>query len=180
MPSLIDRMKRAAKLESGLYDEIAADENATGQAIGAVIISSVAAGIGSAGLGGPVGLVGGTLAALVGWFIWAFSAHFVGTRLLAEPQTRADLAPVLRATGFAAAPGVIRILGIIPLLGPLVNLAAGLWMLAAFVVAVRQSLGTLSTGRAVAVCAVGLVFQLVILWLFMLVVVGSTLMVFPF
>jgi len=179
MASLIDRMQRAAKLESALYDEVARDEDATGQAMGAVVVSSVAAGIGSAGLAGPVGLVLGTVGAVIGWFVWAFTAHFVGTRLMAEPGTRADTAPVLRATGFAAAPGTIRVLGIIPFLGPLVNLVAGLWMLAAFVVAVRQSLGYTGTGRAVAVCLIGFVLQLVVFGLMMLMTVGGAFMMFP-
>ncbi len=179
MASLVDRMQRAAKLEPALYDEVAAAEDATGQAMGVVVISSVAAGIGSAGLAGPVGLVLGAVGALVGWFVWAFTAHFVGTRLLAEPATRADVAPVLRATGFAAAPGAVRVLGIIPLLGPLVNLVAGLWMLAAFVVAVRQSLGYASTGRAVAVCLIGFVLQMVVFGLLMLMTAGGAFMMFP-
>lgn len=176
MPLLVDRMMRAARLDPSLYDEAARDEGTMDHAIASVVISSVAAGIGSSLIGGPIGLIGGTLAALVGWFIWAFTAHFVGTRFLAEPGTRADLAPVLRAVGFAAAPGVLRVFGIIPLLGTLANFVANIWMLAAFVVAVRRSLGYASTGRAVAVCLIGFVMQMVVFGLFTLMVLGSAFM----
>lgn len=178
MPSLIDRMTRAAKLQPAVYDEAARDEGAMNHAIATVVVSAVAAGIGSSLIGGPIGLVGGTLAALVGWFIWAFTAHFVGTRFLAEPGTRTDLAPVLRAAGFAAAPGVIRVFGIIPLLGTLVNVVANIWMLAAFVVAVRQALGYASTGRAVAVCLIGFAIQMIVFGLFTLMVLGGAFMTF--
>jgi hypothetical protein len=173
MATIVDRMVRAAKLDATLFAEVDRDESANGEAMGVVIISSVCAGIGSTGLSGPFGLVGGALAALVGWFIWAFLAHFVGTRLLPEAQTRADLAQVLRAVGFAAAPGVIRIFAFIPFLGTLINVAASLWMLAAFVVAVRQVLAYTSTGRAVAVCVIGWFVQLAVFGLFVMLSVGG-------
>ena len=84
MATIVDRMIRAARLDPTLYIEVEQDEGAGGQAGGVVVLSAVAAGIGSTGQAGPFGLVGGALAALVGWFIWAFLAHFVGTRLLPE------------------------------------------------------------------------------------------------
>ncbi len=178
MASIVDRMMRAARLDPAVFREAAADEDATGQAMAVVVISAVAAGIGSSGLGGPLGLVGGTVAALVGWFIWAFLCHLVGTQLLREPETRADLAPVLRATGYAAAPGAIRVLGIIPLLGPLIGFVANIWMLAAFVVAVREVLAFRSLGRAAAVCVIGFVIQALVFGLFMFMALGSAFLLF--
>ncbi|MEN8008146.1 MAG: YIP1 family protein [Candidatus Krumholzibacteriota bacterium] len=173
MASIVDRMIRAARLDVGLYEEIEKDEGSMGQAMAVVAISSVAAGIGSAGFLGPVGLIGGALAALVGWFIWALLAHFIGTTVLAEPATRASLVQVMRVTGFSAAPGVIRIFAFIPLLGTLVNLAASLWMLAAFIVAVRQVLNYSSTGRSVAVCLLGWLVQIVIFSLLAMIGLGG-------
>lgn len=173
MASLVDRMIRAAKLDPTLYDEVERDEDSLGQAMAVVVISSAAAGIGSAGILGPLGLVGGALAALVGWFIWALLAHFIGTTFLAEPATRATLVQVMRVTGFAAAPGVIRIFAFIPLLGTLINLAASLWMLGAFIVAVRQVLNYSSTGRSVAVCLLGWLVQVIIFSLFAMIGIGG-------
>jgi len=42
-------------------------------------------------------------------------------------------------------------------------LIAGAWMLVAMVIAVRQALDYTSTGRAVAVCAIGWIIQTVLL-----------------
>jgi hypothetical protein len=165
MAAIVDRMIRAAKLDATLYDEVEKDEGSMGQAMTVVVISSVAAGIGSAGILGPIGLIGGALAAMVGWFIWALLAHFIGTTMLAEPATRASLVQVMRVTGFAAAPGVIRIFAFIPLFGTLVNLVASLWMLAAFIVAIRQVLNYSTTGRAVGVCVIGWLVQFVIIFM---------------
>ena len=91
MTSLKDRMIGASKLDVDLYEEVEADKTATGQAMGVVVLSSLAAGIGSIGRGGlGIGILFGTIAALIGWYVWAYITYFVGTKLLPEPQTKAD------------------------------------------------------------------------------------------
>src|SRR5206468_13093528 len=104
---------------------------------------------------GPAAIALHAIAALAGWFIWAFLTYFIGTRILPEPQTSADLGQLLRTTGFSSSPGVLRILGVLPLIGGLMSLLVPVWMLAAMVVAVRQALDYRSTGRAFGVCFVG-------------------------
>ncbi len=165
MASFTDRMIRAAKLDVNLYEEVEADKTAMGQAIGVVVLSSVAAGIGIIAKGGLGGIFLGTVAALVGWYIWASLTYFIGTKWLPEPQTKADIGELLRTIGFSSSPGLIRVLGIIPGLGGIVFLAASIWMLVAMVIAVRSALDYKSTGRAVGVCAIGWVIQVVILML---------------
>lgn len=163
MASLGDRMIRAAKLDSHLYEEVEADTGATGQAMLVVVLSSVAAGIGSAVFGGLIGLILGALTALAAWFIWAFLTYFIGTRLLPESQTEADVGQLLRTTGFSSSPGLLRVLGIIPGLAGIVFLVCAVWMLIAMVIAVRQALDYESTGRAVGVCVIGWLIQVVII-----------------
>ena len=51
MPKLTERMIRAAKLDVNLYEEVEADKAAMGQAMGVVVLSSLAAGIGSISMG---------------------------------------------------------------------------------------------------------------------------------
>ena len=165
MANIQDRMLRAAKLDIALYEEVEHDEGALGQATTVVVLSAVAAGIGSLGIGGLSGLVSGTLAALLGWYVWAFLTYFIGTRLLPEPQTRADHGELLRTIGFSSAPGLIRVAGIIPGLGEIVFMGAGVGMLVAMVIAVRQALDYTSTWRAIAVCAIGWVVQALMLGL---------------
>ena len=156
------RLIGAAKLDVNTYEEVEADSSALGQAMAVVVLASVAAGIGSLGDGGIMGVVMATVASLVGWFIWAGLTYLIGTKVLPEPQTKADMGELLRTTGFASSPGLLRVLGIVPLLGALVGLIVSIWMLIAFVVAVRQALDYKSTGRAVAVCLIGFVVYVVI------------------
>jgi hypothetical protein len=162
MNQLLDGMIRAAKLDVNFYEKVEADKGLFGQAMAVVVLSSIAAGIGSVGQAGVVGILTGTIAALIGWYIWAYLTYFIGTKFLAEPQTKADYGELLRTIGFSSSPGVIRILGIIPGLNVIVNLVAGVWMLVAMVVAVRQALDYKSTGRAVGVCIIGWIIQMVI------------------
>jgi hypothetical protein len=163
MATIQDRMIRAAKLDAQLYEEVEADRDATGQAMAVVVMSALAAGIGSLESGGLSGLVGGTILALAGWLIWAFLTYFIGTRLLPEPQTKADYGELLRTIGFASAPGLIRVFGVVPGLGALLFLVAGIWMLVATVIAVRQALDYTSTSRAVGVCLIGWLAQVLVL-----------------
>jgi len=160
-----DRMIRAAKLDVNLYEEVEADKDTMRQAMGVVVLASLAAGVGSIGTLGLGGILLGTLAALGGWYIWAWLTYFIGTRFLAEPQTEADLGQLLRTTGFSSSPGLIRVFGIIPGLGTVVFAVASIWMLVAMVIAVRQALDYTSTFRAVGVCVIGWIIQTAILLL---------------
>ena len=158
MSNFRERIIRAAKLDVSLYEEVEADKTAMGQAMGVVVLSSLAAGIGSASMGGRNFIVV-TIAALVGWYIWAYLTYFIGTKLLAETQTKADHGELLRTIGFSSSPGLIRILGIIPGFTNLVFAVTGICMLIAMVIAVRQALDYTSTLRAVGVCLIGWIIQ---------------------
>jgi hypothetical protein len=152
---LIQRMFRAARLEPALYEEVEHDGGATMQALLVVLLSSVAAGIGNVGIGGVNGMLSGLLGSVVGWVVWSGVVYVLGTRVLPETATEADLGQLLRTLGFASSPGLIRVLGFLPLIGWLASAVAFFWMLAATVVAVRQALDYTSTARAVLVCGLG-------------------------
>ena len=163
MSSLVERMIGAAKLDVAIYEEVEADTTATGQALLVVVLSSVAAGLSFITMNGIRGVIWGTLSAIVGWIIWAGITYLVGTKMLPEPQTESDMGELLRTIGFAMSPGILRILGIIPVIGFLVNLVVLFWLLAAVVVAVRQALDYKSTGRAVGVCLIGFLVYILVL-----------------
>ncbi len=165
MASMVDRMVRAAKLDAQLYEEVEADKGALGQAMAVVVLASVAGGVGSGRLGGLSGILIGTLGTLIAWFIWAALTYFIGTKILPEPTTRADVGELLRTTGFSSSPGLIRVLGLVPGIAGIVFFVSGIWMLIAMVIAVRQALDYRSTFRAVGVCVIGWIVQVVALLL---------------
>lgn len=163
MSNLMNRIIRASKLDVHLYEEVEADTGALGQAMGVVVLSSIAAGIGSITQAGLRGILLGTIGALVGWVVWAYLTYFIGTKILPEPQTRSHPTELLRTIGFSSSPGFIRLLGIIPGLMGIVFFVASIWMMVAMVIAVRQALDYKSTFRAIGVCVIGWIIQLVIL-----------------
>lgn len=151
--TLVDRAIRAARLEDAVYEEVEHDREATSQAAIVVVIGALAAGIGSIGALGISGIIFGTLFGLVGWAIYAWLAYFVGTRLFADTATSADWGELARALGFAQAPRVLLIAGVIPVLGALVGIVVFFWVLATTVVAIRAALD-FSTGRAIGTAVV--------------------------
>ena len=159
MARFVDRVVGAARLDAKVYEEIEADPSAMGQAMAVVAAAALAAGVGSIS-SGATGAVAAVVGGILGWFLWAVVTWLIGTKLLPEPGTSADLGQMLRTIGFSAAPGLLNVLGIIPLLGLLVSFVAAVWQLVAMVVAVRQALDYRSTGRAVLVCAIGWVLYL--------------------
>ena len=163
MGNFISRIIRAAKLDAHLYEEVEADKNAMHQAMLVVVLSGVAAGLGGVAKGGLPGILLGTVAALAGWYIWAFLIYLIGTKLLPEPNTRSDIGELLRTIGFSSSPGLIRVLGVIPgLEGGVFFVVATVWMLVAMVIAVRQALDYTGTMRAIIVCIIGWVVQILI------------------
>jgi hypothetical protein len=153
--SFVQRVIGALRLDAATYEEVEHDPSSLGQAAGVVALAAVAAAIGTASRGGP-GAVGAVIGALVGWllstgFIWVVGVYWM--------KHSSDYKELLRTLGFASAPQILLVLSGIPGLGGLIGLAAWLWSLAAFVVAVRQALDV-ETGRAVLVCVLAVVVNL--------------------
>jgi hypothetical protein len=145
-----DRMKGAALLDVDTYEEVEADQTATGQAAGVVAVVAVAQAIGGAGAGGP-GLLAGVVSALLGWLLWAGITYLIGAKLFGGTATWGEL---LRTIGFAQTPGVLHVLGLIPILGGIIRFAVAIWVLIAGIIAIRQALD-LSTGKAVLIAGLG-------------------------
>ena len=170
MARFVARMIGAARFNLRTYEEVEADTGANAQALAVVFLACLGAGIGWTGLAPERWSAGFVLVgvAVTGWVTWAGLTYLIGTRLLPEPQTRADLGELLRTLGFAQAPGVLQVFGLVPGLSPVaVTGVLALWWLATTVVAVRQALDFTSTGRAVAVCVTGWALALI-----MFVVIG--------
>ena len=165
---LTNRMIRAAKLDSNLYEEVEHDQSATTQALTVVIIVAIASGIGS-GIGALLGnqgagaflmaLIGGIILAIIGWLVWSVIVYFVGTSLFGGSATIGEM---LRTVGFAQSPNVLAILSFIPLLGGLIVFAASIWALIALIIGIRQALD-FTTGKAVLTAIIGWIVYIIII-----------------
>jgi len=160
--SFVERLVAALKLEADVYEEVEHDPGALGQAAGVVALGALAQGLAYIH-GGFGGLVGGVFAGLVGWVLATAIVWAIGVKIMDHTS---DFPELLRTLGFASAPKLLMVIGVLPI-GPLrglLALAVGIVTLVAFVIAVRQALDV-STGRAAWVCLLGVLASMVLLLL---------------
>ena len=156
---MIDRVLRAVRLDPDFYQEAEADTGLNQEALMVVIIAAVLSGIG-AFLQGLIsfrfgaaftGLIFGAIFAVIGYYIWAYVTHFVGTRFF---DGTADVGELLRTLGYASAPNALSFFVFIPCIGWIPALVGSLWALAAGIVAVREALDV-TTGKAILTALIG-------------------------
>jgi len=160
-PSMIRRMIRAAALDVSLYEEVEADRSSLPQALMIVVLTALATSIGLLG-NGIVATFSNVLYGIIGWAMWAGVTYFVGTRILGTPQTHADWGQLARTLGFAQSIGVLRIFGLIPVLGGFIFAIAVILQLVAMVIAVKTALDYTSVGRAISVVLIGAIPYVII------------------
>jgi len=167
MSTLTSRLIGSAQLSAQSYEEVETDPSASVQAVFVVLLSSLGAALGAGvhDLGSTVTLL---FVAIVSWIIWVLLTLVIGTQLLPDENTRADFGQLLRTTGFSSTPGILRVFGLVPVVGHLIFAAATIWMLFSFVIAVRQALDYTSTARALAVCLLGWIIHGVVLFGFVM------------
>jgi hypothetical protein len=148
--SIVDRMRGAAMLDIATYEEVEADASATGQAGIVVAIAAVCSAIGAIGHE-EFDIFGALFVTLVGWLIWAGLTYLIGAKIFGGTATWGEL---LRTLGFAQAPRVLLVFGIIPVFGYFVWFAIAIWVLVAGIIAIRQALD-FSTQKALLTALIG-------------------------
>jgi hypothetical protein len=151
---MIERMVRASRFDSELYEAVEPDIDATGQAALVVLIAALASGAGAFREGGLLGVAIAISGGLVGWVLWAAITFWIGRHLFATAVTKVTPGQMLRTLGFSHSPGVLNVAGILPSVGPLISTLVGLWVLALGILAIRQAMD-FSTGRAIGTAITG-------------------------
>jgi hypothetical protein len=165
---IFNGMMRAIRLDKTFFEEVENDPSYNQDALGVVIIVAVIGSIGSfisalvtgAGLLAAIGgLIVGLVLAILGYYLWVFVAHWIGTRFFKGVGDRGE---VQRALGFAYAPQALNILSFIPCVGGLIALAAWIWSIAAAFIAIRQSLEQDDANAALTVIISGIAIMIVV------------------
>ena len=174
MKGILSRMLGASLLRAETFEEVEADPKSLVQAGLVVALACAAIAVASEVQGLQAGVAGRRLALqvlvagllpAVGWLFGSALAYMVGASFLRGPETATDYREVLRTTGFALSPGILRAfawLSPAPL-GLGIDLAATLWMLVAGVVAVRQALD-FTTAAALGTCLSAAVLLWLLMW----------------
>ncbi len=156
--SLLERVVGVVRLKRATYEEVEHDRDATIQAAAIVIATSVAAGIGAVSSEGTLAFVTYTAAGLVGWAVYAWLTYIIGTRIFATSETSADWGELARTLGFASAPRLLLLLGLVPGLFELVGLVVGIWVILTTITALKAALD-FGTWRAIGTGLLGLIAQ---------------------
>jgi hypothetical protein len=154
-----ERLVAALRLDTSVFEEVEHDPSALGQAVGVVALGAVASGLGVPGVG-MTGVLGGIVFAVVGWLLGAGLIWLIGVKGM---NATSDYPELLRTLGFASAPYILLVLGILPL-GPFLfplSLVVFVWVLIAYVMAVRAALDV-QIGAAVGVCLAAVAIRLVL------------------
>lgn len=162
MATLGARMVGAMQADVATFEEIERDPSALGQAITVIVIVGLASLIGNIFRSGIAAGIGGLIISLIATALWAVLVVVIGTKLMPEPGTKADFQEAFRVIAFAASPGVLNVLAIIPFLGVLISFVISIWTLVVMVVAVRTVLDYTSTARAIVVCLIGFVIYWIV------------------
>ena len=140
MAILWNRMVRAAKLDVAFYREMVEDPKSINYSRWVVVLYGMAAAMGTFGKSGALAVNTSVLTIIFGWYVWAFFTYFIGTRLLAEADTPRDRKAVMRAMGYAAAPGIARLIGFVPGLETVALIGGSIWMVVAGTIAAKEAL----------------------------------------
>lgn len=151
MPPIFMHMFQAAKLDPQFYDQLKTRVDLHRQSIWVMAIYLMMASMGIMWQGGGKAVNAYLGCALIAWYVWAFTVFYVSKRFIAT-ESNLDRKAVMRVMGFATAPGVLGILGIIPnLTGPVWVLMSA-WMVTAASIGLQRILGQATVGPSAMVC----------------------------
>jgi hypothetical protein len=160
--SITDRMLGALRLQTDVYEEVEADQKATGEAAFIVVATSLVSGAVNGVLTGASSGFLGALGSFLGWAFYAWIAYIVGVKLFPGPETKSSWGELARTLGYANTARFLIIFELVPGLRAITRTVVAIWVLVATVVALRSALD-ITTGRAIVVAIASALGQLVII-----------------
>jgi hypothetical protein len=168
---ITERMLGAIRLDAAAYEEIEADQKATGEAAFIVVGTSLLTGAVNGVVTGASAGFAGAIAAFLGWVFYAWVAYIVGVKLFPGPQTKSSWGELARTLGYANTPRFLVIFELVPGFAGVARFVVSGWVLVATIVALRAALDV-TTGRAILVAIGCVVAQIVIFIIVQIVIVA--------
>ena len=160
--SMTDRMLGALRLQTAVYEEIEADEKATGEAAFIIVATSLLSGAVNGVVTGASSGFFGALGSFLGWVFYAWVAYIVGVKLFPGKETKSSWGEIARTLGYANTARFLIIFELVPGLQAITRTVVGLWVLVATVVALRSALD-ISTGRAIWIAIASAIGQVLVI-----------------
>jgi hypothetical protein len=153
MNLFVSRMIRAAKLDASLFEELIDNPSIQGQSVWVVAIFAMATGYGMFSRAGVTAVNSCLVTTFFAWYFWAFSIYFIGTYFFGNATTKTDRKTIMRVVAFSSAPGVLRLLGVIPQTSSILFIVTSVWIVAASVMGIKMAFTISHTGKAILLCA---------------------------
>ncbi len=160
--SITDRMLGALRLQEDVYEEVEADQKATGEAAFIIVATSLVSGAVNGVLTGASSGLFGALGSFLGWAFYAWVAYIVGVKLFPGPQTKSSWGEIARTLGYANTARFLIVFELVPGLQAITRTVVAIWVLVATVVALRAALDV-TTGRAIVVAIASAIGQLIVI-----------------
>jgi hypothetical protein len=145
-------MIEAAKLESALFEELVNDPATQKQSVWVVAFLVMATGFGMFSRAGAIAVNICLVTTFIAWYFWSFTIYFVGIYFLRD-GFRTDRKTIMRVMAFANAPGILRVLGVIPQMAPVLFVVTSVWIVAASVVGIRIAFKITNLPTVILLCA---------------------------
>jgi hypothetical protein len=157
---MIDRVLRILRLDFAVFKEIESDPQATTEAAIIVVVTTLLSALGPAVFADNVvtSFISSVVSGIVGWVVWSVVTYFIGMSVFGGKGT---LEGMLRVIGYASAPNILGVFGVIPCLGWIAAFAGWLLALVAGILAVSEGLD-LSLGAAIGVVVIGWIAMVIV------------------
>ena len=160
--SITDRMLGALRLQDDVYEEVEADQKATGEAAFIIVATSLVSGAVNGVLTGASSGFFGALGSFLGWAFYAWVAYIVGVKLFPGPQTKSSWGELARTLGYANTARFLIVFELVPGLQAITRTVVAIWVLVATVVALRAALD-ITTARAIWIAIASAIGQLIVI-----------------
>ena len=161
----------AALLEPSAFERLRQSESSVMYALGTVLVAALSFGAGVLvygyrvvdGVAPPISTFPIAMATVfIGWVVWTFVSYFIGTGFLGGKGTWREM---LHALGICFGPGIIMASIAIPAAGPIGFSFATFWVLAAGMIAARETQQT-TLRRVIFPTVIGWIPLLFLTWMF--------------
>jgi Yip1-like protein len=160
--SMTDRMLGALRLQTATYEEIEADQKATGEAAFIIVATSLVSGAVNGVLTGASSGFFGAIGSFLGWAFYAWIAYIVGVKLFPGKDTKSSWGEIARTLGYANTARFLIVFELVPGFAAITRTVVALWVLVATIVALRSALD-ISTGRAIWIAIASAIGQLIVI-----------------
>jgi hypothetical protein len=160
--TITERMVGALRLQDAVYEEVEADQKATGEAAFIIVATSLVSGAVNGVLTGVSSGFFGALGSFIGWAFYAWVAYIVGVKIFPGPQTKSSWGELARTLGYANTARFLIIFELVPGLAAVVRTVVGLWVLVATIVALRAALD-ITTARAIGIAIASAIAQVLVI-----------------